>query len=1038
MATLSDKQIQDLVGLIDRSEFTLMKAKDTLGIKDAPPPILMSNPSGSAASGKPPPPPSGMMPPPAPAMGGMAASASSTMKPFDKVEALAKIQQAIIGLGSTRTDFQNALPGHPKGIEGSIEETFVTTMTKLKVSDLTPNLRQPWVQGIILAVKGYKFKQPNKDTEIDRLQNHKLPALIGQLEQEGEYEFIYEIHRRVKNFKDGDGGFDQLSEWLRDELRKRAEKARQAKLMSNPHILEKVREYEDMQQEFLRLHDELKKAILDDHSDVTLENYEAHPKYKRMQQILETRGQVDNQLSKIITQSRKLNEKAEKVKNGNDRILQNINEQMHTVEQNIIRLQGEEAKIPPQDKESLLAARVNIELNEQKKRLLQRERQEFLQKIESFKELDGRVMQECKNVVNLLPEKLLTEEALRACSSEVEEVKAEQELYAEAFKPGKAANHPAVSKEGKLRIQLIDEETQRKTVAREQSTTVGLIVAAGRHRYLVLDNDAEISPSGLLPRLGLNVVAEKDAKAKIQEATSGASGIAMTSQAVYLGAFTPSQLKRIAYFCGPEVSMDFDPSKPEHMTELDLILSAAISNSSITMGDVMLVALGYRTRPVDFLSKFLDNKLEGYTFSPEFAKHSLFSEALVVSHEEGASEEHKSRVYGHKEDLNPALEEQMPEAAVQNAPRQDGARLAIANSFDHVNELETLMRETAQAMETLRQKQAALLEVKDNDEGDPDYVASLKTLHLIEQNMPTEHPQAELCRYLSNNPDVYHDDGKLMLAKLFTAVVLRLDNAKSLVSDVNKEISSIDGKIRAAIEAKERLKQQEQAEQQFKVRLREIRDGIKETMLGGKDVVESPPMTDMLDRMAKLEYESNYGKLPTAEEQVAQQQTQVQQQMAMATQTLKVEQAQGSLESVERVKLELQALQSRYGELEQEMIALKQLTAAPKAAASAPDSERVRELEAQNLRLQEQLSKAKSGVPEPENFGAACRQFNDIKAVIEWAKRTDFGPIDESQAVTQLAGNVRGAARISAVNNITSAVGEYNSSLKKPATRKGF
>lgn len=277
-----------------------------------------------------------------------------------------------------------------------------------------------------------------------------------------------------------------------------------------------------------------------------------------------------------------------------------------------------------------------------------------------------------------------------------------------------------------------------------------------------------------------------------------------------------------------------------------------------------------------------------------------------------------------------------------------------------------------------------------------------------------------------------------MLANLFTNVVLRLDDAKSLVSDVNKEISAIEGKIRAAIEAKEKLKQQERAEEQFKMRLQEIRDSIKETMLGAKDAEETPPMTEMLDKMAKLEYESKHGKLPSAEETITQQQTHVQQQMAMVTQTLKVEQAQGTSESVDRVKRELQALQTRYGELEQEMIALKQLTAAPKAAASAPDSERVRELEAQNLRLQEQLSKAKSGVPEPENFGAACRQFNDVKAVIEWAKRTNFGPINESQAVSELAQGIRGAARISAVNKITSAVGEYNRSIKKPVTRKGF
>lgn len=985
MPNLTAEQIDELTALVDTPNVTPDKCKEIMQIAGgppAPPPILM----GKALGGGPPPP---MMAPP------IMAEALS----LDSVENL-----IILTTKMHTQEYKNNIPGAPKGLLGVVQENLNKNLLRLlkekiiTIENITQNPHLP--QALSMALLTQKFSQD--DNVLLEQIGIQLPALINRLSNQTQLE---QIEKKVRLHKNSEDGLTQLNTLVDKLTEENASLTIQKELEKDDTIKPLLDEIDELKQQFITAHTTLEAGLANGAIANERDIIESHETYKQLDKILKERAKHDSDF-----RSAKRNIRA--VQGRMDQSLQQQTSQRKTLLQKIDTLEASQANLnlkllntAPEDKSLITANQINLELvNTQ-----------LIELVHQMGELNQQEARNLETYETLIREKGIGKlEKLELKSQhymlqQLEKLKitsARHELLLNRFnQPASDKAEHGIAKTGKLAIQIkLEDKDAPQASKKEQHSFVGLMMQAGlKQKPCLVVPDSVIE--SVLSTLKIDIIKESEFVEWKQQNNQ-------STPSVCLEALSPVQLERLAAFCGPDFSMTFNPEKSDDVSDLYQILRTKLGRSSITMSDVLLVALGYRHRSETFLRDFSQNKVDGFLFSPDTVSNGndFFALELTLKHGDGKKND---RVYSN---------------AIIELDSSDGDVLAKFNAASHPSELEALYSGIDIEKEKLDIVLEALLDAVDRNEEQPDYKKSTLVLEDIIQKIPIQHHQHKLCQFLLNNPDVYNPDIALELSTLFTGSIVKLNQAKSITSLMAKETTNIENTIDAIIRAKEAAEQEQLSASDQERLLKEIRDDLKTIMLGSIEAEENAMQTQMLDTLAQLQYEATYGKPQSAEDKIAGQQQNIQAEIGGIENQIANEKVRGTIEGLEQLQQNLADFSAQNAQLERELLALQQLQA--QAPVKKEEARDLNKLEAENEELREQLVQAKVVSDGPKSLSEAYNRHGSIDELIDYARHSKSGKLDATLLFTQyVKPNIKGNQRKTKLAETKTKVSQYNNGL---------
>jgi len=902
-------------------------------------------------------------------------------------------------------DYSTVIPGAPKGILGVVEENLNKILPNLLKSKSLAGEDITNTSGLSLAISKSLLAQQfsEENAKIMQTLEINLPPLIHSLADSGQLDSLAEIEKKVRLHKNTAEGLTQLNTLVEKLTEENASLAIQQELEKDQSIIETLENIDALKKEFVethtRLEGDIKEKIIDQ------DDIESSPPYKRLQAILKERTNYDSAFSQVKRKvkfiQRSKDESSQKQTTEKTALLKKIEEltKLHT--ELSLRLQEGGSN----DSGLILSKKINLSIAEEQ--LLElNTRLEELNKQEAIHEKTDEELIHKKGEDKLTTLTLKSQKYMSMQLKALERESARQELLFNRFKePTQDKAEHGVAKTGRLAIQIkLKDKNSPKASKKEQDSFIGLMMQQGTQRpRLVVPDKVN---TAILSTLNIDIIKESELNEwRTQNSNSTPS--------VCLEALTQSQLERLAAFCGPDFSIFFDPQKPGDVLELYQVLRTKLGRSSVTMSDVLLVALGYRHRSESFLSDYLKNTREGFLFNPDTVTNGndFFSSQLTLKHKDG------------KEDDRFYLD------AVDSRPRADGEILAKLNADSHALEMDELYKAIDSETEKLNLALNEMLGVVDGNEEHPDYKKSVAAQTDIIEQFPKLHHQHNLCQFLLNNPDIYNPNIALELSALFAESIINLNHAKSITSLLAKETTNVENAIAAILKAQEAAAQELLSGNEQERLLKEIRDNLKTVMLGNVDAAEIPTQTEMLDKMAQLQYEATYGKPQSAEDKIAGQQENIQVAIGDIQSQIANEKVRGTVEGLERLQQELADLNDKNAQLERELMALKQLQEQAKIPIKE-DGRDIDELEAENMALKQELAQAKIENDGPKSLAEAYNRNNSIDELIDYARRSNSGKLDPTLIFTQyVKPNTKGSQRAAKLKETKAKISTYNSRL---------
>ncbi len=987
MPNITAEQIEELIASVDTHEMTPDKCKEIMQVAGGPsvppPPMLISQPIHAGA-----PPPPIMAPP---AMG-----VTLTLESVEKLIFLASKMQA--------QEYKDNIPGAPKGLLGVVQENLnknLLTLLKEKIitiENITQNPHLP--HALSMALLTQKFLQD--DNVLLEQIGIQLPALINKLANQTQLE---QIEKKVRQHKNSAEGLTQLNILVNKLTEENASLAIQKELEKDDTIQPLLKEIDELKQQFITAHTALEDGL--DSGEITNERdvIESHDTYKQLKTILEKRTQNDSNFRdakrRIRTVQAHMEQSSQQQAIQRETLLQKID----ALETSLDNLNLKLLNTAPEDKNLIAANQINLELVDAQLIELVHQMDELNQQETRNLETDEALIHE-KRINKLEKLELKSQHYMLQQLEELKTTSARHELLLNRFnQPASDKAKHGIAKTGKLAIQIkLEDKDAPQASKKEQNSFVGLMMQAGlkqRPRLVVPDSVIE----SVLSTLKIEIIKES-------ELAEWRQGNSSSTPSVCLEALSPVQLERLAAFCGSAVSMKFNPKQPDDVSDLYQILRTKLGRSSVTMSDVLLVALGYRYRSETFLRDFSQNKADGFLFSPDTVSNGndFFALELTLKHEDGKKDD---RVYSD---------------AVIALDSSDGHVLAKLNAASHPSELDALYSEIDIEKEKLDIVRKALLDAVDGNEDHPDYKKSTLALEDIIQKIPIQHHQHKLCQFLLDNPDVYNPDIALKLSRLFTDAIINLNQAKSITSLMAKETTNIENTIDAIMRAKEAAEQEQLSVNDQERLLKEIRDDLKIGMLGSTEAAENGMQTEILDKMAQLQYEATYGKPQSAEDKIAGQQQNIQAEIGGIENQIANEKVRGTIEGLEQLQQNLADFTAQNAQLERELLALQQLQA--QAPVKKEGARALDELEAENEVLKEQLAQAKVVSDGPKSLSEAYNRHGSIDELIDYARHSKSGKLDATLIFTQyVKPNIKGNQRKTKLAETKTKVSQYNNGL---------
>ncbi|MGE4349680.1 MAG: hypothetical protein AB7D28_07935 [Candidatus Berkiella sp.] len=463
---------------------------------------------------------------------------------------------------------------------------------------------------------------------------------------------------------------------------------------------------------------------------------------------------------------------------------------------------------------------------------------------------------------------------------------------------------------GKHKIKLVTQQNDnnRVNVGRinnEKGSLIGLVVKGmgeDKTPYFVLPDNVNKSTLDTLK------VTHKFATETEQKTRVG-----MAEYTPLIEMLSEDQIMRLAYFMGPDFARTFNVRNADHVDELKSELKAKLGNSSLAMGDLLLVALGYRFREPDFLKELNELKRRGFVFNAEFVNKGtdFFADEVTLKQDD--------KFEGEK------LEPQKRQA-VSKRELGDGKVIAKLNSRDAQVELGRFIEEILPKINQAERALEGLLEAAEGAILDVDYVKHFTKCKDLQNLVPREHPQSSLIAFLMTNPDVYSPEGKQQLAMHFAGSVAKQYEIQMLNQTFDKLLADIQQATDAKIEARRILEEQANADEEREREIAEIRARIKTIMMGDVGADEDVHQELMLNQFALMEYERLHGgPRQTVAQRVEAQVGNLGAQIQQIQQRIEVVRVVGNEQDLNLLREELGALRADKERLELELAALRNL-----------------------------------------------------------------------------------------------------------------
>ena len=525
---------------------------------------------------------------------------------------------------------------------------------------------------------------------------------------------------------------------------------------------------------------------------------------------------------------------------------------------------------------------------------------------------------------------------LQAKADALKPIRDRRELLAKAFivenPQNKVEKSPAkkaikydqgFSLNGVLQLKLADKapESDKRIgkVSQNKDTLVGLVVKLKDKGVNFVMPDKMDIPEGF-DQLGIGNTFVPETTQK-QYLTEQAFGEYWPN----LSAFSQEQIDRLANFIGPDFASTFDATSEDHVAELTGELKAKLGNSKLTMADILLVAYGFRYRNPDVLREFNQLKADGFKFHHDIITKGdeFFADEVTLSQQHGFE--------GEKQDP-------ITVPMTVNRPFKDGGIVAKINSRDAGRELDALTQRIKDRMPALSRAFDGLREAADGNERDADYRKYVKEADALVAQIPREHHQKPIFDFLMTNPDIYSAEGKQAFANAYAESVARFYSIKLIEKQLDKLVGDIEKSATAKIDAKHKLKEDADAEENKEAEIVAIRKEIKLDFFGDENMAENERQTARLDRAALDEYERKHGKTQTVTQRVEQQVGDVRGRIDQIRDRIEVVKVKGSPEELEALRRDMQRLEEENARLLRELEAIRQLQQQRAMAQETPET----------------------------------------------------------------------------------------------------
>lgn len=397
---------------------------------------------------------------------------------------------------------------------------------------------------------------------------------------------------------------------------------------------------------------------------------------------------------------------------------------------------------------------------------------------------------------------------------------------------------------GNLEIKLIQEREERVAkIEREKAYKTGLIVKIGNRNIFIVSDEYKDLPEGTVQvnDTPVSLMTESAAEQAILEFMSdGGEGMKTVVHKLDFEALTDAQLTNLANYLGPDFALNFDVKDAASREALVDKYDEFMRKSSLTMGDIMLVALGYRYRSAGTLMDIFAAKEDGFYFDTDHVTKAdeFFADEVTLAQAEEYRGEKKDPIR-------------------MNATTRLGTEFGSAKARSVEEEHAGFPAHVAQLLGdkpgAIEEMLAALFEEANRDEEDAQFVANRGRFEMVMGRIKAlRHPQERLAEFLSRDPNVYSEEGKRILAECYADAVRTNFEVELIAKELDKLMQDIPKDIEAKQRAKALAANAERDAEERARRLAEMREQIKVVFLGDKDAVETEDQTMMLDRLAEL------------------------------------------------------------------------------------------------------------------------------------------------------------------------------------------